>query len=207
MAAKNDKKLFFNPEYNFDWFEHEYYTIDNDEQAGKVTFKCFCELDMIFNRNNLVCPKKACNFTIDYSSINQYISNDVLKATTIKLPICKKCSGSHLECYRNEEWSTYLYPIFRCSCKTNNQIFVTFSQFPDVMNHNFNLPTKETKEERKSVAILPKKKLNNEELVEDMEPAVESKGDKKQPIKRISTGKSLPKKAIKITAPIENEAE
>ena len=129
-------------EYKFDWYEHTFYKM---EQDSRLTLVCFCENPMVYNRGKMVCNTKDCNFIVDMASLNAFIKHDMLKGPQIKVPICKTCNGCSLECYRNEAWSAYLDPFFRCSCKPDTQMMITRAAFPEVMEANFTLKPKEAK--------------------------------------------------------------
>lgn len=187
--AQAQVKLTFEPEYKFDWYEHEFYTVD-DNDSGRMNIKCFCENTMVYNKGKMVCKTKSCNFAVDMASLNLFLTHNMLKNNTIKLPICKTCNGSVLECYRNPVWSTYLHPMFRCVCRQDSQMVVSYSQFPKIMDSNFDIPHKDKLEEQQLAVgkVLPKKVVVGvvaSELEEKKKPLEKSKPDKKKPKKTV----------------------
>lgn len=181
--AEKKKSLELAVNYKFDWFDHTFYVVDSKQDVGRLTTVCFCEKPMVYNKGKMVCAAKDCNFAIDLQSLNLLMSNDILTKPTIHLPVCKQCHGSTLECYKNSAWSSYLQPIFRCSCKQDQQMIVTTSQFPEIMEANFNIPKSvegAALHGAKKTMVLPK---------QAMETGVVEKKQKKLPAKKLEAKK------------------
>lgn len=107
---------------SFKIVSHTLFIHSNDSSNSANSIACFCKSRCQRVKNKIRCMHSPpCGFAIEANFLACIMNEKLIRQPKINVPICLRCQGCFMSCYRNKKWSTYMLPMYQCNCDADER--------------------------------------------------------------------------------------